>query len=208
MLLGLTNQAKAQYFTHSIMVMLVHRCLEDDPNRVTVLVVACSLVGVAQWVPPHERSRSVSFTTSGMYLGAAVGMLVLPSLLKFRGPQSVFSCTSGIRRHVAFLWFKYATAPLDLSIRKPLPLVLENPCYLPKQNIWWNRFLFFSGSRFLGIWWAGFAVNHMDIAPKYAGIVMGVSNTAGTLAGIIGVDMTRKLLEAVKDEYSDLSSPE
>ncbi|PQQ10537.1 putative anion transporter 5 [Prunus yedoensis var. nudiflora] len=31
------------------------------------------------------------------------------------------------------------------------------------------------------------AVNHMDIAPKYAGIVMGVSNTAGTLAGIIGV---------------------
>ena len=29
----------------------------------------------------------------------------------------------------------------------------------------------------------GFSVNHMDIAPKYAGILMGISNTAGTLAG-------------------------
>ena len=25
----------------------------------------------------------------------------------------------------------------------------------------------------------GFSVNHMDIAPKYAGVVMGISNTAG-----------------------------
>lgn len=29
----------------------------------------------------------------------------------------------------------------------------------------------------------GFSVNHMDIAPKYAGPLMGISNTAGTLAG-------------------------
>ncbi len=29
----------------------------------------------------------------------------------------------------------------------------------------------------------GFSVNHMDIAPRYAGVVMGISNTAGTLAG-------------------------
>jgi ACS family sodium-dependent inorganic phosphate cotransporter len=36
---------------------------------------------------------------------------------------------------------------------------------------------------FCGFARGGFSVNHMDIAPKYAGIVMGVSNTAGTLAG-------------------------
>lgn len=35
---------------------------------------------------------------------------------------------------------------------------------------------------FCGIARGGFSVNHMDIAPKYAGVVMGVSNTAGTLA--------------------------
>ncbi|CAB4291028.1 unnamed protein product [Prunus armeniaca] len=61
---------------------------------------------------------------------------------------------------------------------------------------------------FLALGRAGFAVNHMDIAPKYAGIVMGVSNTAGTLAGIIGVDLTGKLLEAAKFVHSDLSNPE
>ena len=36
----------------------------------------------------------------------------------------------------------------------------------------------------------GFSVNHMDIAPKYAGILMGISNTAGTLAGGFGLPVT------------------
>ena len=31
----------------------------------------------------------------------------------------------------------------------------------------------------LGFARGGFSVNHMDIAPKYAGMVMGISNTAG-----------------------------
>ncbi|PQQ19266.1 putative anion transporter 5 [Prunus yedoensis var. nudiflora] len=61
---------------------------------------------------------------------------------------------------------------------------------------------------FLALGRAGFAVNHMDIAPRYAGIVMGVSNTAGTLAGIIGVDLTGKLLEAARTVDSSLSSAE
>lgn len=38
---------------------------------------------------------------------------------------------------------------------------------------------------FCGFARGGFSVNHMDIAPKYAGVVMGVSNTAGTLAGAV-----------------------
>jgi ACS family sodium-dependent inorganic phosphate cotransporter len=41
----------------------------------------------------------------------------------------------------------------------------------------------------------GFSVNHMDIAPKYAGVVMGISNTAGTVAGMIGVAATGELLQ-------------
>jgi ACS family sodium-dependent inorganic phosphate cotransporter len=42
----------------------------------------------------------------------------------------------------------------------------------------------------------GFSVNHMDIAPQYAGIVMGISNTAGTVSGIIGVSATGFILES------------
>jgi ACS family sodium-dependent inorganic phosphate cotransporter len=35
-----------------------------------------------------------------------------------------------------------------------------------------------------------FAVNHIDVAPRYAGILMGLSNTFATLPGIIGVAAT------------------
>jgi ACS family sodium-dependent inorganic phosphate cotransporter len=37
---------------------------------------------------------------------------------------------------------------------------------------------------------AGFAANHLDIAPRYAGILMGLSNTFAQLPGIIGVALT------------------
>ena len=43
---------------------------------------------------------------------------------------------------------------------------------------------------------AGFGVNHMDIAPRFAGIVMGIANTAGTFAGVVGVAATGLILEA------------
>nr|ARM10261.1 phosphate transporter [Malus domestica] len=316
-----------------------------DPNRVFVMVVARLLVGVAQgfifpsihtvlaqWVPPHERSRSVSLTTSGMYLGAAAGMLFLPSLVKYRGPQAVFLVEAALGAMWSLLWFKYASDPPRsehpkataagfgesvLPINGSEKLKLENggssirsakipwkkillslpvwaivvnnftfhyalyvlmnwlPTYFElglqlslqemgssKMLPYLNMFIFSniggvvadhlvtkrilsvtrtrkllntigfivaslaliaipifrtSGGAvlcssvalgFLALGRAGFAVNHMDIAPRYAGIVMGVSNTAGTLAGIIGVDLTGKLLEAARSVDSSLSSPE
>ena len=42
----------------------------------------------------------------------------------------------------------------------------------------------------------GFSVNHMDIAPAHAGVIMGISNTAGTLSGVIGVAVTGYILSA------------
>lgn len=42
----------------------------------------------------------------------------------------------------------------------------------------------------------GFVVNHMDIAPKHAGTLMGITNTAGTIPGIIGVYVSGMILEA------------
>ncbi|CAO2812931.1 unnamed protein product [Amaranthus hypochondriacus] len=316
-----------------------------DPNRVFMLVIARLLVGVAQgfifpsihtvlaqWVPPHERSRSVSLTTSGMYLGAAAGMLVLPSLVKFKGPQSVFVAEAALGAMWSLLWFKYASDPPRsehpkaaasgfgenlLPVKGHHRLKVENGGGLVKTSkipwkkilvslpVWaivvnnftfhyalyvlmnWlptyfeqglklslqdmgsskmvpylNMFIFsniggvvadhlitrklMSTTRtrkflntlgfivaslalmalpmfrtpggavfcssialgFLALGRAGFAVNHMDIAPRYAGIVMGVSNTAGTLAGIVGVELTGQLLEAAKVANYDISSPE
>ena len=42
----------------------------------------------------------------------------------------------------------------------------------------------------------GFAVNHMDVAPKHAGTLMGLTNTAGTVPGVIGVFVSGLILEA------------
>ncbi|XP_060216311.1 probable anion transporter 5 [Lycium barbarum] len=309
-----------------------------DPSKPMILVIARFLVGVAQgfifpsihtvlaqWVPPHERSRSVSFTTSGMYLGAAMGMLMLPSLVKFRGPQSVFLAEAFLGAMWSLVWFSYATDPPRSDHRKAtaagfgeslLPIKgsskmkADNASKIPWKHIlvslpvwaivvsnftfhyalyvlmnwlptyfelglqlslqemgsskmlpYFNMFIFSniggvivdhlvtkrilsitktrkvlntvgfmvasialmalplfrtSGGAlfcssvalgFLALGRAGFAVNHMDIAPRYAGIVMGVSNTAGTLAGIVGVDLTGRLLEAAKATELDLSSP-
>ena len=33
---------------------------------------------------------------------------------------------------------------------------------------------------------ASFNVNHLDIAPRYAGVLMGITNAAGTIPGIVG----------------------
>jgi ACS family sodium-dependent inorganic phosphate cotransporter len=42
---------------------------------------------------------------------------------------------------------------------------------------------------------AGFASNHLDIAPRYADILFGLSNTAATVPGIVGVALTGWLVE-------------
>ncbi|XP_014258795.1 sialin-like [Cimex lectularius] len=43
---------------------------------------------------------------------------------------------------------------------------------------------------FGGLAFAGFSVNHLDIAPQYASILMGISNTAATLPGILSPIVT------------------
>jgi MFS transporter, ACS family, solute carrier family 17 (sodium-dependent inorganic phosphate cotransporter), other len=42
----------------------------------------------------------------------------------------------------------------------------------------------------------GFAVNHMDVAPRHAGTLMGITNTAGTIPGVIGVTVSGMILAA------------
>jgi MFS transporter, ACS family, solute carrier family 17 (sodium-dependent inorganic phosphate cotransporter), other len=43
-----------------------------------------------------------------------------------------------------------------------------------------------------------FAVNHLDVAPRYAGVLMGLSNTSATIPGIVGVAATGFIVEATK----------
>src|SRR5690606_33008518 len=42
----------------------------------------------------------------------------------------------------------------------------------------------------------GFLVNHMDIAPRHAVKLMGITNTAGSISGVIGVYLSGYILQA------------
>ncbi len=47
----------------------------------------------------------------------------------------------------------------------------------------------------LGFTWSGFLPNHLDIAPRYADVLMGITNTAGTIPGIFAVAITGWLVD-------------
>ena len=52
------------------------------------------------------------------------------------------------------------------------------------------------GNIFGGATAGGFGVNHLDIAPRGAGVIMGLSNTAATIPGIVGVYVSGLILKA------------
>jgi ACS family sodium-dependent inorganic phosphate cotransporter len=56
-------------------------------------------------------------------------------------------------------------------------------------------FLMSSASACLGCCLAGFAANSFDIAPRYADVIWGISNTFATIPGIIGVAVTGWLVQ-------------
>ncbi len=43
---------------------------------------------------------------------------------------------------------------------------------------------------------AGFLVNHLDIGPRYAGVLMGIANTVGTIPGILAPIVTGFIIQA------------
>ncbi|WIA29477.1 hypothetical protein OEZ86_011978 [Tetradesmus obliquus] len=299
-----------------------------NASSVTLTVLARVCVGLAQgglipsvhtvlskWIPPHERARAVSLTTSGMYLGSAAAMLVLPSVSALFGAASLLRLVGLLGLAWLALWLAVgrdapgrrssdSTIPLtcnEAQLKQDLPgrrassasgaalwaslmrssavwaIVVNNfafhyafylvmnwlPTYfnsvllvdlnslgvlkpLPylvmfaMSNVggWMGDALILQSKRSvaaarktvntigmlsaavavmsmpaasgmmsgvlattltmgtLGLSRGGFSVNHMDIAPKYAGMVMGISNTAGTLAGVIGVAVTGYILDA------------
>jgi ACS family sodium-dependent inorganic phosphate cotransporter len=64
------------------------------------------------------------------------------------------------------------------------------------DNVWLAIAVMATGNAIGAFVTGGFAVNHMDIAPRHAGTLMGITNTAGTIPGIIGVYVSGLILEA------------
>ena len=59
---------------------------------------------LSQWIPPHERARAVSLTTSGMYLGSAASMWLLPSLGRMFGADRLLQLDGALGMAWLALW--------------------------------------------------------------------------------------------------------
>ena len=58
------------------------------------------------------------------------------------------------------------------------------------------------GFTFLGFQYGGFIVNHLDIAPQYAGILVGIANAIGTTASFIApfiVDLITQEVSSLRE---------
>ena len=64
------------------------------------------------------------------------------------------------------------------------------------ETVWLAITIMTLGSALGAFVTGGFAVNHMDIAPRHAGTLMGITNTAGTIPGIIGIYVSGMILDA------------
>lgn len=47
---------------------------------------------------------------------------------------------------------------------------------------------------------SGFNVNHMDIAPRYAGVLMGITNSAATIPGFLGPIVVSLFISQVESQ--------
>ena len=54
---------------------------------------------------------------------------------------------------------------------------------------------------FSGFAISGFNVNHLDIAPRFASILMGISNSAGTISGMIGPYVVGDITSGINKMY-------
>ena len=48
---------------------------------------------------------------------------------------------------------------------------------------------------------AGFMINHIDLAPRFAGVLMGITNTFGTLPGIVAPVVAKYIAQKVSFYY-------
>jgi len=296
------------FFTWSALAM----CLPYVTHSVALICALRAAIGAAQgivipsmhtmlalWVPPEEKAKSVSLATSGMYLGSAFAMFVVPHVIDAHGATAAMSGI-GI---LGFLWLAlwqgvYSKPPVGghhglveatgepqkpvpwltmltcpavwaivvnsfvfhyalYMVMNWLPTYFEDVVKLPLNKLghtallpYLLMFVFsnFGGAlgdimvargisvvttrksintagfigasaglmlmagvrhhnvhtgiltctmamSFLGLARGGFSINHMDIAPNYAGVLIGISNTAGTLAGVVGVSATGVVLD-------------
>ncbi|KAL5097434.1 hypothetical protein RYX36_001761, partial [Vicia faba] len=145
---------------------------------------------LSKWVPVAERSRSLALIYSGMYLGSVTGLAFSPFLIHQYGWPSVFYSFGSL----GTVWFCIWLNKIMVTVRFLGPaffLTQLSHIHYPVMDV-----LCMTCSQGTNAFsQSGLYSNHQDIAPRYSGILLGLSNTAGVLAGVLGTAATGYILQ-------------
>ncbi len=145
-----------------------------------------TLYVVLSWLPKYvNEGLGVSF--------AAVGLVaMLPHLTSFMFLNIMGSFADGlIRRGWDITLVRKLMQTIGFGGLATCLLLISSV-----TDVWAAIGILCLGKMFSAAGIGGHSVNHMDIGPKYAGTLMGITNTAGTIPGIVGVYVTGLILDA------------
>jgi ACS family sodium-dependent inorganic phosphate cotransporter len=150
-----------------------------------------ALYMLVAWLPSYfHKVQHLTTTRSGLYSAA---------------PWFTMFLMSNVAGWLADGWLKRGMAPL--IVRRIMQTIgMLGPAaflFLAKDATSANQavLLISVATGLFAFAWSGFAANHHEIAPKYADVLLGISNTAGTLPGAFGVAITGWLIQ-ISGSYS------
>ncbi len=143
------------------------------------------------WLPSYFRHvQGVSIASAGLYSAAPwVTMFVMANLAGWLSDRMIAAgATAGFVRRLMQCAGLLGSAAFLLWVRDAGSAAA----------VMW---LMCGALGFTALTWAGYAPNHLEIAPRHADILLGFTNTFGTLPGIFGVAITGWLVD-VTGTYS------
>ncbi|OIW21423.1 hypothetical protein TanjilG_03457 [Lupinus angustifolius] len=146
---------------------------------------------LSKWIPVSGRSRSLALVYSGMYLGSVTGLAFSPLLIQKFGWSSMFYAFGSL----GSVWFYLMAQKRGWIADKLIMQSIEflGPAFFLTQLSHVRTpaiaVLCMACSQ------SGLYSNHQDIGPRYAGVLLGLSNTAGVLAGVFGTAATGYILQ-------------
>lgn len=143
------------------------------------------------WLPSYFRTvQNLDISSAGIYSAAPwLTMFVSANLVAWLADHFIIKGGS--------LNFVRKFCQIFGLLGSAVFLFLAKDAQTPEQAI----VLLCAAMGVLGFTWSGFLPNHLDIAPQYAGVLLSITNTAGTLPGVIGVFVSGYLVDISGGSY-------
>ncbi|KAL0056199.1 hypothetical protein WJX82_008643 [Trebouxia sp. C0006] len=174
---------------------------------------------MARLIPERERSRAVTAVFGGLDVGSAVGLVLCGPIIKHLGWPSVFYLFAFLGVLWTLLFPRLNPDEPDMLVPSELqpdspdaPKAVPWGLFAKSAPVWaiitahfcfnWGYYTllawlpsYFELALGLSVDKSSLYCNHQDLSPKYAGALLGITNTAGAFPGILGVSAVGLLLD-------------